>query len=247
MISISFFLSIIESLEQFIVIFITNLPFPPHLIYLATSELLVFQQQLSQQLIPGSPVNLEYNFSESVSNLTSSLVDIFTNSIPASAESKQCLTDLLHDSISPDVISRVGEDLKQIQLLYQTLKKLDTFTKSLHVEESFGYRPREQCVRAIVSQRCLSCQRNLPSLCGSVCSNVVVGCQSSLSEGLLPQFEGLWHIANEVIRATLSTVNRTLRIDEPMLLTNKILTDILVSAGTTEAHQMRLNFLQLHN
>ena len=216
-------------MEEFIDIFFNNLPFPPNLIHLASSELTAFQQQLSQQLHPASSVNLNYNFTEFVSNLTSSLIDVFINAIPYPAQPKQCLSNLLHDNISPDVISKVGGDLKQIQLLYQTLKKLDTFVKGLRIEESFGYHPQEQCISAIISQSYLRCQRNLPNLCSSACSNAVVGCQSSLNDGLLPQFEGLWQVARDVIQSTLITVNRTLRIDEPMLLTHEILFQILVS------------------
>ena len=232
-----FFLST-ESLEEFIAKLFDYLPFPPSLTHLAIGKLEGLKVLLSQQLHPDSLVDLDYDFSGFMFNVTSCLVDVFTESLKPHYPdaSVQCLNSLIRNNISPDALLKIGEDLKQVQLLYQTLKKLDTFLEDLYVQESFGYTPQEQCIGAVVSQRCLSCQRNVPSLCSGVCTNVIIGCQSPLNDGLLAQFEGLWQISREVMRSTLSIMNKTLRVDEPMILTAQSLVQNIVSGAKEALH-----------
>ena len=111
----------------------------------------------------------------------------------------------------------VGKGIKQLQLILQSMQKIKVFLNRLNVTD-LGYRPVEECIEALVSLHCNSCQENIPSLCENVCSYVVIGCQSPLQDGLYPQLDVVWNVTAQLVMLMQDVSKELLRVDQPAIL-----------------------------
>lgn len=209
---------IIDSTHQFINMFTDNFPFPHDAVALARPYLDSYVEPvLTSQLDPSYDVDLSFDFPQFVFNLTGNLIDVFTQNIPFDNNQQQCLDALLHEHLGLDAIRNVGKGIKQLQLILQSMQKIKVFLNQLNVTD-LGYRPVEECIEALVSLHCNSCQENIPSLCENVCSYVVIGCQSPLQDGLYPQLDVVWNVTAQLVMLMQDVSKELLRVDQPAIL-----------------------------
>ena len=128
-----------------------------------------------------------------------------------------CLGAILTDEIKTDAITKAGDAMKEIQLIYQSLRKISVFLNNLNVT-SFGYLPSEQCVQALLSQRCQQCQTNIPTLCEDICTSLVISCLSPLQDGIQSQIEAVWNVTRQLTLLTQQLMAEILRKHQPSIL-----------------------------
>ena len=207
-----------ESTHEFINMFTDNFPFPHDAVVLARPYLDNYVEPvLKSHLDPSYDVDLAFNFTQFVFNLTGNLIDVFTQNIPFDNNQQQCLDALLHGHLGLDAIHNVGKEMKQLQLILQTLQKIKVFLNQINVSD-LGYRPVEECIETFVSLHCNRCQVNIPSLCENVCSYVVIGCQSPLQDGLYPQLDVVWNVTAQLVMLMQNVLKELLRVDQPAIL-----------------------------
>ena len=198
--------------------FTDNFPFPHEAVTLARPYLDGYVQPvLESQLDPSYDVDLSFDFPQFVFNLTGMLIDVFTQNIPFSNDQQQCLDALLHEHLDLDAIHNVSKEIKQLQLILQTMQKIKVFLNQINVSD-LGYRPVEECIEAFVSLHCDSCQENIPRLCENVCISVVIGCQSPLQDGLYPQLDVVWNVTVQLVMLMQNVLKELLRVDQPAIL-----------------------------
>ena len=178
---------------------------------------------MNHQLHPNYTVDLNFDFEKFVHNITSTLVDIFTQALPYPGDQIQCLDNLLHEYINSEHIKNIGQSFKQLQYVMQSLKKITNFLIQFRKPNSLQFLPSNQCIEAVLKQYCSSCVRNIPKLCESVCVPVISACQSPVYEGLKPQLEAVWNVSRQLLELTQSLMNQTLRVDGPLILPANIL------------------------
>ena len=181
------------------------------------------QQILKTQISDQGMSNLEFNFTEYVANITGTLVDIFTlDRIPNDQAKQMCADALLHEHMNITEIANVGRSFSKLQRVYHTLIHLRTFVDQLIADFNnvFQYTPSEQCLDALLSQYCGRCRQNIPTLCNSVCSAVLIGCQSPVQDGLKSQFDAVWNITRQLFSMAGELANQIICVDEPNILPN---------------------------
>lgn len=165
--------------------------------------------KLFQQLHPNYTVDLAFDFEGYITNMTATLIDIFAQSIPYETQQKKCLHDLLHNHVDTESIQKTGEGFGVLQLIFQSLRKIEMLLNTFDVLNATAYYPSEQCLESIITQYCAQCVQLIPPLCESTCLQVYSACQSPLHESLLPQFEALWNISRQLVFLTQSLMNNT--------------------------------------
>ena len=173
---------------------------------------------LREQLLPTNAVNMSYDFTEFVSELAFNLIDIFVHNPLTNDDQRACLSKAINDEIKPDVMENIGEAITELQKVYQSFKKIGTFFNTASVDE-LGYTPSEQCIEAVVTQRCEQCKTNIPTLCEGVCTSLIIGCLSPLQDGLQSQIEVVWNITRQLALQTKHLMEQVLRIYQPLILT----------------------------
>ncbi len=172
---------------------------------------------LASHLLPIESVDVTYNFTTFISDLTFQLVELFVTNVDLPITQKMCLGTVLTDEIITDAITQAGDAMKEIQLIYQSLRKISVFLNNLNVS-SFGYLPSEQCVQALLSQRCQQCTTNIPTLCEDVCTSLVISCLSPLQDGIQSQIEAVWNVTRQLTLLTQQLMAEILRKHQPSIL-----------------------------
>ena len=208
----------LDTINQFSTLFVNVLPFPRSIVALAKVYFNTVKINLNHQLHPNYTVDLSFDFEKFVYNLTSTLVDMFTQALPYSSNQIQCLDNLIHEYINSEHIKNIGQSFKQLQYVMQSLKKITNLLVQFRKPNSLKFLPSNQCIEAVLKQYCSSCVRNIPKLCESVCVPVVSACQSPVYEGLKPQLEAVWNVSRQLLKLTQSLMNQTLRVDGPLIL-----------------------------
>ena len=218
-------------LDQILMSFTNILPIPPDL-RLGLSQYLSQQRQiLRTQISDQGMSDLNFNFTQYVANLTGSLIDGFTLAKIKNQAQQMCADALLHEHMNTTSIANVGRSFSKLQRVYHTLTHLRTFVDELIMDFTnvFQYTPSEQCLDALLSQSCGRCRQNIPTLCNSVCSAVVIGCQSPVQDGLRYQFDAVWNITRQLFSMTGELANQILCVDEPKILSIDTLISLVSS------------------
>ncbi|XP_019856752.1 PREDICTED: uncharacterized protein LOC109585205 [Amphimedon queenslandica] len=232
------------TIDEFLSIFIDIFPFPHHLSPVASFYLNnTAKVKLFQQLHPNYAIDLMFDFESYITNMTATLIEIFTQSIPYEASQKQCLQDLIHNHVDTDSIQKTGEGFRILQLIFQSLRKIEMLLNRFDVLNTTAYYPSEQCLESIITQYCAQCVRLIPPLCESTCVQVYSACQSPLHESLLPQFEALWNISRQLVFLTQSLMNNTVLCHTVEILSP----NTLFNLSSQSQQRCGINLLELLN
>ncbi len=206
------------SLKSFIVQFIDSYPFPHSVVEDAQTYLNTMKPLLREQLLPTSTaINMTYNFTEFVSDLTFTLVDIFVNKIEITDIQRTCLRETINNEIRLDALENIGNAMVELQKVYHSFEKIGTFLNTINIE-GLGYTMSNQCLEAILSQRCEQCKTDIPTLCDNVCTPLIIACLSPLQDGLKSQIETVWNVTRQLTLLTQQNMIQILRIYQPLIL-----------------------------
>lgn len=206
-----------ETMNEFVTQFIDSYPFPHAIVNSVQSYLNALKPTLANQLLPTNSANMSYNFTAFASDLAFELVDLFITKVDIPINQKTCLREIILKEIELDALQKVGEAMKELQLVYQTFMKINAFLTNLRVD-SIGYLPSEQCLEALLTQQCEQCKSNIPALCEDVCTSVNIGCLSPIQDGLQSQMEVLWNVSRQLTSLTQNLMEQILRTHQPSIL-----------------------------
>ena len=166
---------------------------------------------------------LAYNISAFVQNITDRLLDLAAeNFAPGSMTQQTCITSFIRQRINQTALRLVDRDLEQIRRGVTTAVRILTFLQNYNLTLG-NFQPLQRCQQRLVELSfCSRCTRHIPPLCSNTCGALIRACYSPFTDGLRGEFDNLWSIARQVVRATNNTLMQIFSEENPIVMFNPL-------------------------
>lgn len=131
-----------------------------------------------------------------------------------------CITNFIQQRINQTALSLVGRGLGQIRRGVTTIVRILTFLQNYRLTLG-NFQPLQRCQERLVELSfCSRCTRRIPPLCSNTCGSLIRACYSPVIDGLRGEFDNLWNVAREVVRATNNTLVQLFSEENPIIMFN---------------------------
>ena len=155
-----------------------------------------------------------FNVSELIANITQRLETLAGRLLGGTNTTRQmCVINVLRQHVNLTAINRVGRGLEQIRQGVTTASRIYGFLQNFN-QTVGNFRPLRQCWERLVQLSfCSRCTRNIPPLCSNTCGALVRACYSPFLAGLRGEFNNLWNVTRQVVRATNNTLMQLFNLE----------------------------------
>ena len=162
---------------------------------------------------------LAYNVSAFIQNITNRLVDLAAETFaPGSMTQQMCITNFIWQRINQTALSLVGRHLEQIRRGVTTAVRILTFLHNYNLTLG-NFQPLQHCQQRLVELSfCSRCTHRIPPLCSNTCGALIQACYSPFVDGLRGEFDNLWSITLNVVRATNNTLMQLFSEENPLIM-----------------------------
>ena len=164
---------------------------------------------------------LTYNISAFIQNITNRLVDLAAESFaPGSMTQRTCITSFIWQRINQTALSLVDRDLEQIRRGVTTAVRILMFLHNYNLTLG-NFQPLQRCQQRLVELSfCSRCTHRIPPLCSNTCGALIRACYSPFIDGLRGEFDNLWSVTRQVVRATNNTLMQLFSDENPLVMFN---------------------------
>ena len=148
-----------------------------------------------------------FNVSGLIANITQRLETLAGSLLGGTNTTRQmCVINVLRQHINLTAINQVVRGLGQIRQGVTTAARIFGFLQNFNRTVG-NFQPLRQCWERLVQLSfCSRCTRNIAPLCSNTCGALVRACYSPFVAGLRGEFNNLWNVTRQVVRATNNTL-----------------------------------------
>lgn len=133
---------------------------------------------------------------------------------------QMCIANFIQQRINQTALSLVGRGLGQIRRGVTTTVRILTFLQNYNLTLG-NFQPLQRCQERLVELSfCSRCTRRIPPLCSNTCGSLIRACYSPVIDGLRGEFDNLWDVARQVVRATNNTLVQLFSEENPLVTFN---------------------------
>lgn len=151
---------------------------------------------------------MTYNISSLVQNVTNHLLDLAAETFaPENVVQQTCITSFIQQRMNRTALTLVNNDLEQIRRGITTTVRIHLFLQNYILSLAQSFQPLQQCQQKLIELSfCSRCTQLISPLCSNTCGALVQACYSPIIDGLRGEFDNLWTVTRQVVRATNNTL-----------------------------------------
>ena len=148
-----------------------------------------------------------FNVSGFLTSVTQRLEQLAAGALGGGNMTRQaCIINFIRQRVNQTVVDSVLNTLGQIRRGVSSASRIRDFLQNFN-QTLANFRPLRQCWERLVQLSfCSRCTRNIPPLCSNTCGALVRACYSPFLAGLRGEFNNLWNVTRQVVRATNNTL-----------------------------------------
>ena len=148
-----------------------------------------------------------FNVSDFLTSVTQRLEQLAAGALGGGNMTRQaCIINFIRQRVNQTVVDSVLNTLGQIRRGVSSASRIRDFLQNFN-QTLANFRPLRQCWERLVELSfCSRCTRNIPPLCSNTCGALVRACYSPFLAGLRGEFNNLWNVTRQVVRATNNTL-----------------------------------------
>ena len=162
-----------------------------------------------------------YNISAFIQNVTDRLLTLAAQMLaPANTTQQMCVVNLIRQRINQTAANLVGRGLAQIRRGVTSAVRILTFLRNFNLTLG-NFQPLQRCRDRLVQLSfCSRCTGRIPPLCSNTCGALIRACYSPFVDGLRGEFDNLWNVTRQVVRATNITLMQIFSEESPIVMFN---------------------------
>lgn len=162
------------------------------------------------QIVRGST----FNVSGFLTNITQRLEQLAAGALGGGNTTREtCIINFVRQRVNQTVVNLIDDTLEQIRRGISVTSRIRSFLQNYN-QTVGNFRPLRQCWERLVQLSfCSRCTRNTPPLCSNTCGALVRACYSPFVAGLRGEFNNLWNVTRQVVRATNNTLMQLFNLE----------------------------------
>ena len=162
-----------------------------------------------------------FNVTGLVANITQRLETLAGRLLGGTNTTRQmCVINVIRQHVNLTAINQVARGLEQIRQGVSAAFRIYNFLQNYN-QTVGNFRPLRQCWERLVQLSfCSRCTRNIPPLCSNTCGALVRACYSPFVAGLRGEFNNLWNVTRQVVRATNNTLVQLFNLERQVFQLN---------------------------